>query len=159
MALRGRRRRAPQQPQASAAVALSATGKKMGQEPGETCPQPARPCTGVLAGLGCTGLQRPSPMARDAPRRRLGLAGSSPGLWGCDPNPPLLWDNLGPRHRTAFPRSPAPISGSDTGAARGVDRLSGWGIAAPAPLFAIGLISLRVCALRTGSGSRGPRGG
>lgn len=78
MVLRGRRRGAPQRPQTGAAATFSTTVRKMGQERGETCPQPAQPCTGMLAGLGSTGLERPSPMARDAPCRRLGLAGTLP---------------------------------------------------------------------------------
>lgn len=93
-----------------------------------------------------------------------GAGRDPPQGFGAVTQSPHLWDNLGPGH------CPVPISGSDTGAAQGsletppsgsfrADKLSWWGIAAPALLFAVGLIFLFVCALRTGSGSQGLRGG
>lgn len=117
------------------------------------------------AAPGRSGLEGPGPAARDARCRRLGPAGASPGFWGCDPNTKSM-GRFGTQALHHAAQSPAPTPGSDRGAAQGcpgtplpaspcANGLSGWGIAAPAPLFAMGL----VCALHRGSSSRGLRGG
>lgn len=112
MVLRGKRCGAPQQPQARVSTAFSTAGRKMGQERGETCLQPAQPCTGVLAGLECTGLERPSPTARDGWTMQEAGAGVGPSQdFGDVTRTPHLWDNLGPRHCTVLPETLLPSQG------------------------------------------------
>lgn len=134
--------------------------------PARSQPSPARGCWQVW---GALGWKDPAPWPGMLHAGGWGWQGPSPGFWGCNPKPTFT-GQFGTRALHRAPPSPVPISGSDTGAAQGclgtppsgsfrADKLSWWGIAAPAPLFAVGLIFLFVRALRTGSGSQGLRGG